>query len=514
MGDPSLAAAEKALHDEFRRLYSEWKLVNLATGQRRGGDPIKWGYSNVPLNNKLYLLYAGLDSIYVRRLLDILDHLMRKRQMARLSRREQRISRLSTGMQTRGCLVDVDYTQALYDEENAAYQDADNALIEATGCRHTQKAKISDWLTERSVKGARSPKTNQLVLTVSNARGDKGAGTDMGAERFMSLEGELGTVNTLIGKHWDDEEVRDVLIGLYETGTRKNLLTNLAKMLRCDADGFVHPRINTMQAVTGRMSISDPPLQTFKKEDKRLRGCGIARPGFVLVRADFDNQEVRLAAALSRDPALLRIVRDGLNQHEITAASVYPGMGIDPKTGKIDHDSTPYKASKVLDFAQQYGAGPRRIALQLGVPLPEAYDKWYAWRDTYARLVTWSEEEAGKLWVINEPWHRVIPRDRDRWVTDKKTGERTYQRGRYYANGNYKIQSSGRDMLGDALIRLDEWGWTEALWLPIHDEIVLEVPEYEAENAVKALEAAMHTNLKGVEFTASATILGHRWSGE
>ena len=465
LGMPELAEGEQALFAEFKRL--------APVGHRAGiKAPSSWGYSNIPLTNEIWCRYAGLDAIAVRRLLDILAHKLAKLKMKRLSRREQRIQRLATGMQWRGHLVDEAYTEARLGEIEGDYIAADERLTELFGFSPRSTEKRSDWFLERGVDGKRTG-TGMLQLT-------------------MPGPGDPGTLVPLAERYAEDAEVGPVLADLVVLGERKNLMDNLKGLLRLrDANGRVHPRINIDQAVTGRMSIVEPALQTFKKEDKRLRGCLLSDPGWVLVRADYDNQEVRLGAAFSGDRALLKIVREHLNQHELTCVSLF-GAGTE-----ADHDGMFYKRAKVMDFAQQYGAGPRRIAEQLGISERKAYAMWQRWRGTYAGLVAWTDDEAQNPVVINA-WGRRIPRDK--W--------------RHYANGNYKIQSSGRDMLGDAIIALDEAGWTEALWLPMHDEIILHVREDEAEDAAEALEAAMYTVLQGTEFTAESKILGRRWSGE
>ncbi len=68
-------------------------------------------------------------------------------------------------------------------------------------------------------------------------------------------------------------------------------------------------------------------------------------------------------------------------------------------------------------------------------------------------------------------------------------------------------------MLGDAMIALREQGLGDAIWLTIHDEIILEVPEHEAESVLPVLEVAMYAKVQGIELTASAEIIGRRWNG-
>ncbi len=150
----------------------------------------------------------------------------------------------------------------------------------------------------------------------------------------------------------------------------------------------------------------------------------------------------------------------------------------------------------MLDFAQQYGAMPKKLAWQLGISVNEATEMWKGWRRTYAGLVRWSDHVAQFDTIIN-PFGRQIPADR--W--------------RRYANGNYAIQSTGRDILGRAMCVIQDEGYADHLWLPVHDELVLEVPEDDAEWFKECLPEWMFYQLGSIPITASAEIIGRRWNG-
>lgn len=472
--DDGLSKSQAALHARFKELAPKLptKLTNGKTQMRRpvGKALTAWGFTNIPLNDPFYGTYGGLDAIYVRRLLDIFDKLLRKEHMAALSKREQRLARLVTRMQIRGQRLDLDYTDDLLTKIADEYKQADRFLTEQFGFS-PRSPRRGEWLEQRKI--------------VVRERTPSGR---------PKLDKE--TIPNLIANN-QSSEFLPVLQAMQTLSDNQNLLNNLRQVRNAaDAQGFVHPRINTQAALTGRMSIVRPAMQTFKKRDKRLRGCFIAREGHVFVGADYDNQETRIAAAFSGDETLRRVVFENLNQHLLTTEMIF-----DVHDKETMNPNTPgqsyYDIAKILDFAQQYGAGPRKIALQLGISVEEAKELWLSWRKTYSGLVAWSDSVAQYSHVVN-PWGRVIPADKFR----------------RYANGNYAIQSSGRDILGDAMIKLENAGWGSHIWLPIHDELILEVPEAEAEYAVKELEDAMLAQLGDVPITASAKIIGHRWNGE
>jgi DNA polymerase-1 len=477
--DSQLEEAEQILLAHFKEL--------APTGQRAGKKaPKAWGFTNIELTDELFQVYAGLDSIYVRRLLDILNEKLKRRRQSAISKREQRIARLATQMRQRGQRVDPEWVDRMIGEVEGEYESAAERLSELWG--KPTSPKRGDWLLDHGAQFYEVTETGLPKLTMPSAASE-------------------GTLLELRDRYEEHPVLGPVFADIVTHSSHKNFLTNL-KIIRRSAqnDGFVHPEIKTQAAHTGRMSIIKPAMQTLKKRDPRLRGCFIARPGKILVTADYDSQEIRIAAAYSRDPALLRIVREGLNQHVETMKMIF-GVSDREAVMNLTTGKTFYDASKTLDFAQQYGAGAARIGDQLGYPShidpetgrryahPKAYAMWQAWRDAYAGLVEWSAMLAEKQQIIN-PWGRIIPADR--W-------------GRGYANSNYAIQSTGRDALGDAIVALADLGWADALWLFVHDELILEVNEDEAQHAVAALEEAMYCKIQDVELTATAKILGTRW---
>lgn len=435
---------------------------------RKCTQPIQtWGWSHIALDDPIFLTYAGLDAIYVRRLLDLLGTEVQRRKMSRLSRTEQRIKRLMTGSSLRGMRVDRDWTEEVLSEVETEFNAADEAVQSVTGCK-ARSNYLKDWFTDNGVK-VKSLDKDHLPALVEKY----GAASDFG-----------------------NAEVAEVLANLETVSRLSNLLSNLRTihMHATEGDGFVHPNINTLQAHTGRMSVTQPAMQTLAKKGEkgyRLRGCFIAREGHVLIGADYDSQEIRLAAALSRDPMLLKIVTEGLNQHVLTAESIFPNVWVDKATNPDE-----YHKAKTLDFAQQYGAMPRKIAATLKISEKEATILWQKWRHTYAGLVKWSEKQAKKRYVRN-PYGRLIPRDPNR----------------DYANANYLIQSTGRDVLGEAMLRLADEGWGENFWLPIHDELVMEVPEDRAEEGCLALTRLMTTEVRGILIPAEGEVVGTRWKG-
>jgi DNA polymerase-1 len=431
---------------------------------------VEWGWDNIPIDDEVFLAYSGLDAVYVRHLLDWAGAEVARRGMAALSRREQRIKRLMTERSRVGMRVDQGWLADILLETRAEFDEATDRVVGIVG-KTPRSPAVKEWLVDNGVP-------RRLVKSLD--------------------KDHLPDVVDSYGEH---PVVGPVLQDLLAVQKTSNLLTNLTTIDRHAqaTGGRMNPNINTLQAHTGRMSVTGAAMQTFSKtgeKGRRLRGVFIADEGEIFVGADYDNQEIRIGAGLSGDEMLLRIVRENLSQHVLTAESIFPDF-----RGKKD-DPEKYHKAKTLDFAQQYGAGPKKIGMQLGISYTEARELWLAWRETYAGLVEWSDMLQNQPGVRN-PYGRWVPSDPFR----------------PYANSNYAIQSTGRDMLGQAILDLDAAGWGSAIWLPVHDELVLSVPEDRAEEAAAALTEHMTTTLDGhgvrvpVLVPAEGEIIGNRWRG-
>lgn len=428
---------------------------------------IGWGFTNIPLDDPTFCAYAGLDAIYVRRLLPILGKLVSSKGMGKLSVVEQRVRRMGNGMQFRGHKVDREWTGNLLTAIETEYLEAEGRFGDITDGVNPRSPKTKDWLVERGMRyRAKTPK---------------------GAPKT-----DKDNLPSLVSGNKTNPEVHAALTALLDMSEHKNMLANLRVIDRMSShDGYIHPAINTQQAHTGRMSVTQPAMQTFKKTDPRLRGCFVTEDGWSLVGADYDSQEIRIGAALSRDPALLKIVNEGLNQHILTAESLFPEF-----TDKVEFPEE-YGMAKMLDFAQQYGQGPKALSLALNITYAEAKKMWLGWRDTYAGLVSWGEFVAAMSKVVN-PFGRVIPRDAFR----------------PFANSNYLIQSSGRDVLGASMCELADHGWEPYFWLPMHDELIMQVPDDRVDEACEALTKHMTFQFGDIEIPAEGENMGKRWSAK
>ncbi|MEU7863874.1 DNA polymerase [Nonomuraea sp. NPDC049141] len=453
--DDGLQQAEAALHARMRAL--------APPGHRAGNAWLTWGWNHLPTTEETYVVYAGLDAIYVRRLLPVL--LRHCLDFTHLVRMEQWLAARATAITIRGLLLDRPYTTALLDQIQREHTTAEVRIRDALGFPGSSP-RFAAWLDGHLIAAGitdlpRTP-TGRLQITAD-------------------------TLTTLTGRYAGalPAEVAELAAARLTMARTSNLIANLTGFLRAaDRNGRVHPQINTLRAKTARMSITGPALQTLKKHDPRLRHCFQADPGHVLISCDFSQVEVRVAAALSDDPTLKRVIASGTDIHDATAALMYG-----------EHFTAEQRTiSKRCTFGTLYGGGAAALAAQTGVTPDVARQVIDRWQSTYPRVIAYTKRLAHQT-TVTTPSGRHIPADP----------------ARGYANGNYMIQSTARDLLLAAVYSFATAHPEAKLWLFVHDEVIIQAPDRDAECLRVALQEAMTTTFQGVPIMADAAVLGTHW---
>jgi DNA polymerase-1 len=226
----------------------------------------------------------------------------------------------------------------------------------------------------------------------------------------------------------------------------------------------------------GRMACSGPNLQNLPR-DRRYRRCITAPPGRVLVKADYSQIELRIAAKVSGDARMMAAYRDGQDLHTLTARSIL---------GKSDVTRADRQLAKALNFGLIYGAGADTLRTyartSYGVELTEAEARQHrrAFFATYPGL---------------RRWHAQAGQTGDR-VLETRTlaGRRRRNVARFTEKLNSPVQGTGADGLKAALAllweRRDECPGAMPV-LAVHDEVVVECDAGQADAVVAWLKQAM-----------------------
>jgi DNA polymerase-1 len=249
----------------------------------------------------------------------------------------------------------------------------------------------------------------------------------------------------------------------------------------------------------GRMACASPNLQNLPT-GPRYRGCFTAPPGRLLVKADYSQIELRIAAKLTGDRALLEAYRTGADLHTLTARGVL---------GAAEVTKGDRKLAKALNFGLLYGMGAKGFRVyartQYGLDLTEGQASRYreAFFAAYPGL---------------RRWHRSVPAAPV--DTRTLTGRRRQGVGRFTEKLNTPVQGTGADGLKAALALLwERRGDCPGAFpvLAVHDEIVVECDQGQAEQAAGWLRQAMADGMAPLIAPVPVEVevtVGTTWGGD
>ncbi|PZQ62377.1 MAG: DNA polymerase I [Phenylobacterium zucineum] len=252
--------------------------------------------------------------------------------------------------------------------------------------------------------------------------------------------------------------------------------------------GRVHTSYSLAAATTGRLASSDPNLQNIPirtEEGRKIRRCFIAEPGHVLISADYSQIELRLLAHIGDIPQLKKAFAEGLDIHAMTASEMFgvPVEGMPAETRR---------RAKAINFGIVYGISAFGLANQLGIARDEAgaYIKTYFERfpgiRTYMdRMQQQVRAEAFVTTIFGRKVH--IPAARGKSQAERAFADR--------AAINAPIQGAAADVMRRAMIRmpaaLKDAGLEAKMLLQVHDELVFEAPEAEADAVIAVASKVM-----------------------
>jgi DNA polymerase-1 len=287
---------------------------------------------------------------------------------------------------------------------------------------------------------------------------------------------------------------------------KSTYVDTLAEM--ADSEGRLHTNFVQTGTATGRLSSREPNLQNIPiraEEGRRIREAFIAKPGCLLISADYSQIELVVLAHLSQDKNLIGAFKEGKDVHARTAALIF---GIDESEVKSDQR----RIAKTINFGVMYGMSAFRLANELNISRSDASGFISMYFNTYAGVKRFIEElikkteQTGYVTTIFGR-RRRIPTINSRNKTEKSAAERIAV--------NTPIQGSAADIVKTAMLNLDRRLTAEKskarLLLQVHDELILECPESDAPNTAKIVKAEMEQAIAlSIPLRASVET-GKRW---
>ena len=253
-------------------------------------------------------------------------------------------------------------------------------------------------------------------------------------------------------------------------------------------DGRIHTTFNQTEARTGRLSSDNPNLQNIPIRTRlgsQLRAYFVARPGWVLVDADYSQIELRILAHVTGDQNMQQAFLSGEDIHRDTASKIYrmPVEMISPVLRS---------AAKAVNFGIMYGKSAYSLSKDLNISVKEADAFLKSYLSAYPKVNAYMDKtiaEAKECGYVSTLFgrRRALPELSSTSYQVRSSGERMAR--------NTPIQGTAADVIKLAMVRvwrrLREEKMESRLILTVHDELIVEAPEAEAERAAVILREEM-----------------------
>lgn len=294
---------------------------------------------------------------------------------------------------------------------------------------------------------------------------------------------------------------------------------------------FAHPKYRSQGAITGRISVSDPAVQTIAKNTQDLasavvneeilkasrgkvsitsteyedtadnvsaRRIFVARPGFKLLFADYSQMEMRVFADYCRDPVMAELLEDpNFDFHDHVATEVW---GVTPESELWKF----YRSlAKAINFGLIFGIGVKKLAKQIQRPVKEAQqyrEDYFAQFPKAQVFIDMVRQTVSQRGYIRNRFNRryYLPSDRD------------------YVGVNYLVQGTSADIVKNRMLALDDWFTAEGLRsriiIQVHDEVIFEVPEDELEIVPFNVKRIMEERLIDTFLPAEVSYSDRSWA--
>jgi DNA polymerase-1 len=408
--------------------------------------------------------YAAEDAEVALRLYEVLQPRIEKEGLGRvMSEIEVPLISVLAGMELNGVAVDVD-----------VLKDLNKKLTTRIGALQKKIWKFAgEEFNINSTHQLRSLLFERLKLpTVDIKRTQSGFST--ASSELEKLRGQHDIIPLV-------EEYREL------TKLKNTYIETLPELVDATT-GRIYTSFNQTIAATGRLSSLNPNLQNIPirtETGQEIRRAFVAGQGNVLVKADYSQVELRLAAHLSQDEKMIDVFRAGEDIHRATAAWVY---------GIAQAEVTPDKRreAKTLNFGVLYGMGPQAFARAAGISVEKARSFIGRYREQYQGLTKYMEatiEQARGLGYVETLFGRK------RYMPEIHSNNPAIAAQAERIAFNFPLQGTAADILKKAMIELQAViakHWPEVkLLLTVHDELVCEAPQAQAKEFAGVMKKAM-----------------------
>lgn len=288
------------------------------------------------------------------------------------------------------------------------------------------------------------------------------------------------------------------------TKLKSTYIDTLPKLV--DGEGKLHTTYALDVAATGRLSSHDPNLQNIPVRSdigRKIREAFVPAKGNIFVSADYSQFELRIAAALAGDKKMINDFNGDTDIHTKTASEVY-GIPMDSVTKAQRRDA------KVINFGVLYGMSPHGLSAATGMSFTEAKDfiaRYFQLRAPIRHFIDTTIENAKHVGYVETLFGRRRP------TPDLNSSNFIVREAAKRIAANMPIQGTEADLMKIAMLEIEKKleGVGQQV-LQIHDSILVECPEENAENVSRILEDTMENVYPklGIKLKVDITI-GKNW---
>ena len=252
----------------------------------------------------------------------------------------------------------------------------------------------------------------------------------------------------------------------------------------------VHTSFSMVGASTGRLSSSEPNLQNIPirtQEGRQIRNAFIAKEGHQLISADYSQIELRLVAHVAKEASMLEAFRNGVDIHAQTASEVF-GIPLDAMDGETR------RRAKAINFGIIYGISAFGLARQLSIGRAEAGQYIGAYFEKFPGIQAYMDE--AKQFAKDNQFVKTLfgRKIHIQQIASSNGAVRAFAERQAI---NAPIQGSAADIIKRAMIRLPDALAAEKLdaemLLQVHDELIFEVPDEQADRAKDVIIGVMQS---------------------
>lgn len=371
--------------------------------------------------------------------------------------------------------------------DKAALTEMGNALNEKIEALSTEIYRLAG--TEFNIA---SPKQlGEVLFTRLQLKGGKKTKTGYSTD--------ADTLEKLMGEH---PVVEKILEYRGHSKLKSTYCDGLIKAI--EADGRVRTSFNQMVTATGRLSSQDPNLQNIPirtEEGGLIRKAFYPPAGWVFLDADYSQIELRVLAHIAGDEQMIAAFRHDTDIHTAVASQVFhvPADEVTP---------TMRRRAKAVNFGIVYGISAFSLAEDIGVFVSEAQDYINNYFAVYSGIKHYMDKVKADA---HEQGYVTTMFDRKRALPELTAAKHNIRSFGERVALNMPIQGAAADIMKIAMIhvaqRLKAEGLKTKMLLQVHDELVLESPEDEADRAAAILKQEME---QAVQLKVNLSVEVHR----